>query len=100
MTNCPICGSPAEVTDVVIESYDVDCPQCKKTVKLNLHPVELVAIFVAFGATLLLGLLGYWLEVRGLMLGAFGAAMLGALAIPLIETVYLRSWPRYVAEEK
>ena len=30
MAVCPLCGSPAEMTDVVIESYDVDCPECKK----------------------------------------------------------------------
>ncbi len=30
MDRCPLCGSPAEITDVVIDSYDVECPQCKK----------------------------------------------------------------------
>jgi hypothetical protein len=30
MATCPLCGSPAEITDVVIESYEVECPECKK----------------------------------------------------------------------
>lgn len=30
MDRCPLCGSPAAVTDVLIESYDVVCPECKK----------------------------------------------------------------------
>jgi len=30
MKTCPLCGSPAEITDVVIESYEVECPECKR----------------------------------------------------------------------
>src|SRR5262245_39826256 len=30
MSKCPLCGSPAEITDVPIESRDVECPECKK----------------------------------------------------------------------
>ena len=30
MARCPLCGSPAEITEVVIDSQDVDCPECKK----------------------------------------------------------------------
>ena len=30
MSKCPLCGSPAEITDVPIESQDVACPECKK----------------------------------------------------------------------
>jgi len=29
--NCPLCGSPAEITDVPqFASRDVECPECKK----------------------------------------------------------------------
>ena len=31
MPNCPLCGSPAEITDVPqFASRDVECPECKK----------------------------------------------------------------------
>lgn len=31
MPNCPLCGSPAEVTEVPqFASRDVECPECKK----------------------------------------------------------------------
>jgi len=31
MSNCPLCGSPAEITEVPqFASKDVECPECKK----------------------------------------------------------------------
>lgn len=31
MPDCPLCGSPAEITDVPqFDSQDVECPECKK----------------------------------------------------------------------
>jgi hypothetical protein len=31
MLNCPLCGSPAEITEVPqFASKDVECPECKK----------------------------------------------------------------------
>jgi hypothetical protein len=31
MSTCPLCGSPAEITDVPqFASRDVECPECKK----------------------------------------------------------------------
>jgi hypothetical protein len=42
-----------------------------------------------------LGVLAYWFQSQGLVLAVLAAAMAGALALPLLEQCWLRSWPRY-----
>ena len=50
-----------------------------------------------FGTVTTLAAFAYWLQNQSLVLFAFGAAMGGALALPLLEHTYLRTWPRYVS---
>lgn len=76
---------------------EAECPHCKNVIRLNIHPAEVVIVLLIFGTIIVLAALGYWLQSRGLMLSVFGAAMLGALVLPLLERIYLRSWPRYAS---
>jgi hypothetical protein len=76
---------------------EIDCSHCKSTIRLNVHRAEAVAVYLGFGAFAVLAALAYWLQSDGLMLVAFGAAMASALALPLLERIYLRSWPRYAS---
>jgi len=80
-----------------VARMEVECRHCKSVVRLNIHPAEMILVWLIFGAIIVLAALGYWLQSRGLMLSMFGAAMAGALALPLLEKVCLRSWPRYAA---
>lgn len=96
--SCPLCsGSLArrKLTQAIIARMEIDCPHCKRKILLNVHPVEMAVVVVFFFVFLALGLLAYWTKSHGLLLAAFGAAMLGSLALPALERTYLRSWPRY-----
>ncbi len=55
---------------------------------------------LGFGTFATLAAFAYRLQNQSLMLFAFGAAMAGALALPLLEHTYLRTWPRYVSTVK
>lgn len=79
---------------------EIDCAHCKSTIRLNVHRAEAMAVFLGFGAFVVLAALAYWLQSHGLMLLAFGAAMLGALALPLLERTWLRTWPRYACIDR
>lgn len=76
---------------------EIECSHCKNVIRLNVHPSEMVVVFLIFGTIVVLGTLGYWFQSHGLMLAVFGAAMAGALALPVLEKICLRSWPRYRA---
>lgn len=97
---CPVCGTNAgkrKWTEAVVARMEVECPQCKNVIRLNIHPAEVVIVLLVFGTIIVLATFGYWLQSRALMLFVFGAAMAGALALPLLEKIYLRSWPRYTS---
>jgi hypothetical protein len=96
--SCPLCnGSLArrKFTQAIITRMETDCPHCKRGIQLNVHPMEMAVVVVFFVVFLALGLLAYWLQSHEALLAAFGAAMLGSLALPMLERTYLRSWPRY-----
>ena len=76
---------------------EIDCSHCKSTIRLNVHPAEVVIVLLNFGTVIVLAAFGYWLQSHGLVLFALGAAMVGALAWALLEQTYLRSWPRYAS---
>lgn len=97
---CPVCGTnlgKRKLTQAIVTRMEIDCSDCKNTVRLNIHRAEAILVVVDFGAIILLGALAYWFQSRSLALAAFGAAMVGALALPLLEHTYLRNWPRYVS---
>ena len=98
--SCPLCsGSLArrKFTQAIITRMEIDCPHCKRKIQLNVHPVEMGVVVVFFSVFLALGLWAYWTKSHELLLAAFGAAMLGSLALPALERTYLRSWPRYAS---
>ena len=76
---------------------EIDCSHCKSTIRLNVHWAEEIIVLLSFGTIIVLAAFAYWFESQGLVLSAFGAAMAGALALPLLEKTYLRTWPRYVS---
>jgi hypothetical protein len=95
---CPVCGvnlGKRKVSQAVVVRMETDCPHCKSTIRLNVHRAEAIVVLLSFGTFILLAAFGYWFRSQGLMLAAFGAAMLGALALPVLERTYLRTWPRY-----
>ena len=97
---CPVCGTNLgrrRLTDAVVTRMEVECSHCKNVIRLNVHPAEMVIVFLIFGTIIVFAALGFWFESRGLMLSVFGTAMAGALALPVLEKIYLRSWPRYAS---
>jgi len=76
---------------------EIECSHCKSTIHLNVHRAEEIIVLLSFGAIIVIAACAYWFESRGLGLSAFGAAMVGALALPLLEHTYLRNWPRYAS---
>ena len=74
---------------------EIDCSHCKGTIRLNVHRAEEIVVLLDFAAIIVLAAFAYWFQSRGLVLAALGAAMVGALALPLLERTYLRTWPRY-----
>jgi DNA-directed RNA polymerase subunit RPC12/RpoP len=100
---CPVCRAnlaKRRLSEAVIARMEIDCSHCKSTIRLNVHPAEAMAVILGFGGFVVLAALAYWLQSHGLMLLAFGAAMLSALALPLLERTYLRTWPRYATLDK
>ncbi len=100
---CPVCTEnlgKRRLTQAVMTRMEVDCSRCKSTVRLNVHLAEEIAVLLSFGTIVVLAAFAYWFRSQGLVVAALGAAMLGALGLPLLEQVYLRSWPRYAVIER
>jgi hypothetical protein len=97
---CPLCaGSLAKrkLSQSIVARMEIECSHCKRGIRLNPHPAEVVVVLLSFGTFVVLVALAYALQSQGLALMAFGTAMVGALALPLLERTFLRSWPRYAA---
>ncbi len=95
---CPVCRADLgarKLSQAIVARMEIDCPRCKSRIRLNYHWTEVIAVALGFGAFVVLAALAYWLQSQQLMIIAFGAAMAGALALPLLEWTYLRTWPRY-----
>jgi len=95
---CPLCGgslAKRKLSQSIVARMEIDCPHCKGRIRLNLHPAEIIVVLLSFGAFVVLAGFAYGLHSQRLALIAFGAAMAGALALPLLERTFLRSWPRY-----
>ncbi len=98
---CPLCKGDLgkrKFSHAVVARIEIDCSHCKRTIRVNVHRSEVVIVLFNFGAIVVLVCLAYWLRSQGLLLFAFAAAMAGALALPVLERTYLRTWPRYVAK--
>ena len=97
---CPACRenlAKRRLTQAIVVRMQIECAYCKSAIQHNFHPAEVAVIVLGFGAFAVLAALAYWLQSQTLMLCAFGAAMASALVLPLLERIYLRNWPRYVA---
>jgi uncharacterized protein (DUF983 family) len=95
---CPFCGTnlgKRKLTQAIVTRMEIDCSHCKRTIRLNVHRAEAILVVLDFGAIVVFGALAYWFQSQPLALAAFCAVMIGALALPLLEHTYLRTWPRY-----
>ena len=97
---CPVCRAnlaKRKLSQAVVARMAIDCPNCKSTVQHSFHPVEVIVVLLSFGTFVALAAFAVWLQSQPLVLFAFGVAMVGALALPVLERTYLRTWPRYVS---
>lgn len=97
---CPVCRenlAKRRLTQAVVVRMQIECSSCNSRIQHNFHPAEVFVVVSGFGTFVVLAAFAYWLQSQHLMLFAFGAAMVSALALPLLERTYLRSWPRYTS---
>ena len=97
---CPVCRANLGKTRLgraIIVRMEIECSHCRSTIRLNVHRSEAVIVLLGFGTFVALAACAYWFQSQRLALLAFGAAMLGALALPLLEQTYLRTWPRFAS---
>lgn len=95
---CPICRETLikrKLSHAIVARMELDCTHCKKRIRLNVHWVEELIVLLAFALFLVLAAFAYWSQNQGLLLFAFGAAMVSGLVLPLLDKTYLRTWPRY-----
>ena len=95
---CPACGKDLgrrKLGHSVVARMEVDCTHCKSRIRVNVHRAETMLVLFNFVAIAVFFGGAYWLRNQTLAVVAFGAAMLGALALPLLEKIWLRDWPRY-----
>lgn len=97
---CPVCGenlAKRRLSQAVVVRMEIECSNCKSRIRHKFHRAEVIVVALGFGAFATLAAFAYWLQNQTLMVCAFGAAMAGALALPLLEHTYLRTWPRYAS---
>lgn len=96
---CPVCaadlGRRNKLTQAVVVRMEIECSHCNSAIRLNVHRAEEIVVLLGFGTVVALAASAYWSQSQGLVIAALGAAMLGALALPVLERIYLRTWPRY-----
>jgi DNA-directed RNA polymerase subunit RPC12/RpoP len=98
---CPDCGADLgrrKLGQAVMVRMEIDCTQCKRSIRLNIHRAEMAVVLVDFGLIVLLGAAAYWTQSRAPVLWALAAAALGASALPLLERTWLRDWPRFTSK--
>lgn len=84
-----------KLSQAIVARMEIDCPHCMQRIGLNVHPAEVVIALFDFAIVIVLAALAYGYRSQGLVLAALGAAMAGALALPLLQKTWLRNWPRY-----
>ncbi|HQZ46213.1 MAG TPA: hypothetical protein PK042_08855 [Usitatibacteraceae bacterium] len=97
--HCPLCKSDlgrSKLSRAVMARLEIECSQCGKPIRVNVHRAERIVVLANFAVILVLAGLAYWFHSRELVVVAFLAAMVGAASLPLVERVWLRTWPRYV----
>ena len=97
---CPACSADlgkGRRSQSLLTRMECDCTRCAARLRLNVHTLEAVVVVADFGAIVLFGALAWFLQSHVFALLALGAVALGAAVLPLLERVWLRDWPRYVA---
>lgn len=97
---CPDCKKDLKtrkLSQAVVARMETECSFCKNIIRLNVHRAEAIVVLLSFGTILAMAAIAYWFESRVAILLALGAAMAGALAIPVLEKTTLRAWPRYAS---
>ena len=100
---CPVCGvnlRRRKLSQAVVTRMERACSHCKSTIRLNVHRAEVIIVLLIFGTIVVLGAVAYSFQSQVMAIFTFGAAMVGALALPLLEQTYLRTWPRYTSTVK
>jgi len=95
---CPVCETnlaKRRITQAVVVQMEMECSHCKSVIRLNIHRSEEIVVLLSFGTIVALAAFAYLYQSQSLVITALGAAMLGALALPLLEQTYLRTWRRY-----
>lgn len=95
---CPVCRADIgkrKSNRAVLTGLSVECQHCGRKIAISMHPAETTVVLLDFGAIVVLATLAYLFQSRDYALAALGAVMAGALALPLLESTWLRSWPRY-----
>lgn len=95
---CPVCRANLEARKLgqaIVARMEMDCPQCRARIRLNVHGIETVIVLLNFSSLMALAAFGYFYPHQGLALTALGAAAAGMLALPVLENTCLREWPRY-----
>lgn len=96
---CPACGKDLgsrRLSQAVIARMEIECTFCKSRLQCNVHRMEFAVVLFNFAAIALFIAGAYWLHSKELAIIAFALAMLGALALPVLERTWLRTWPRFV----
>lgn len=96
---CPVCRvslKRRKLSQTVIARMEMDCPQCKNRVQMNVHKVETFVFLSICAAFIVLAASAYRFRSQELMLLGLGVAALGAIALTWIDRVYLKDWPRYL----
>lgn len=97
---CPACRADLgkrRLSQAIAPRMTIECSHCKSVIRLNIHRAETIIVLLNFAIIVVLAVFAYWFQSRGLVLVAFGAAMVGASALPLLERTALRTWPRYAS---
>ena len=95
---CPLCEANLgrrRLTQAIVTQMEIECSGCKSRIQLNVHWLEEIVVLLSFGTIVVLAGFAYWFQSQGLVIAAVGTAMLGALALPLLEKTCLRRWRRY-----
>lgn len=98
---CPLCKADLKkrkLSHAIMTRMEFDCSHCKGAIRLNVHRAEVVVAMLNFGIIIVLGGFAYWFQSQGLLLVTIAAAMLGTLALPVLERTYLGKWPRYAPQ--
>lgn len=95
---CPVCRKDIprkKLSRAIVSAMAIDCPHCMHKIHLNINRTEGVLVVLNFILIVVLAVFAWWLQSRDLVLATLGAIMAGALALPFLENVWLRRWPRY-----